>query len=199
MKKLPSKFILSIRPKEYLKQGLSHCGAYSVKAILSAYGKDNKQHPKAYHPHWIGRVTGFTFGRTYWVNILRNYGIHAEVGRAKHLSDEKKLIFLKSLLATNNPVMIRIGNGYWRGNSFNLILSKVIPHFITLWGYDDRNKLFYVYDSGLSPEYYTNNIPIGNTIRTYSEILRDWAFGAFHPTLWLNGTIGNNLYIKVNR
>lgn len=45
MKKNPVKFILTRKPEEYLKQGLSHCGVYSLKAILSAYGKDNKIHP----------------------------------------------------------------------------------------------------------------------------------------------------------
>ena len=32
--------ILANHPKEYLEQGLTQCGAFSVKAILSAYGKD---------------------------------------------------------------------------------------------------------------------------------------------------------------
>lgn len=197
IKNLPSIFVLSIKPKEYLKQGLSHCGAYSVKGILSAYGKDNKKHPKEYHPHRIGKITGFTFGKDYYVKILRNYGLAAETGQAGHLPPREKINLLKSLLAKNSPVMIRIGNGFWSGKRFNYLLSKITPHWITLWGYNDTKKLFYVYDSGLSAEHYEKNIPIGNTTRKYSEILRDWNFGALHPTCLLIGTAVNYLYIRL--
>lgn len=40
--------ILTRIPKEYLEQGFTQCGAFSVKAILSAYGKDDKKHPRDY-------------------------------------------------------------------------------------------------------------------------------------------------------
>ena len=52
---LPSTYILSVKPKEYLVQGISHCGVYCVKGILGAYGKDDKIHPKDYHTNWIGK------------------------------------------------------------------------------------------------------------------------------------------------
>lgn len=195
-KKIPGKYILSIRPKEYLTQGLSHCGAYSVKGILSAYGIDNKSHPKEYHPQWLGKTIGITFGKDYYANILRSYGIKANVGNADQISSQDKLNLLKAHLSGNNPIMLRIGNGFWSGKSFNYLLSRLTPHWITLWGYDDQKEIFYVYDSGLSPEYYTKDIPIGNTIRTYSEILRDWNFGVWHSLCWIVGTTGNYLYIK---
>lgn len=73
----PSKFILSRKPKEYLKQGISHRGEYAVKGILSAYGLDIKSHPKEYHLNWTGTVTGTTLGPHYLIKILRKNGIDA--------------------------------------------------------------------------------------------------------------------------
>lgn len=111
MSNLPSQYILTIKPKEYLQQGPSHCGVYSIKGILSAYGKDIKGHPKEYHPYKIGRLTGMTFGGGYYVQILKTYGVKSEIKTAENLSDSDKLILIKKLLFANTPVMIRIGNG----------------------------------------------------------------------------------------
>jgi hypothetical protein len=59
----PKKVVLTTKPDKYLKQGFSHCGVYSVKAILEAYGLDDKKHPKDYHTNRLGKVTGWTMGR----------------------------------------------------------------------------------------------------------------------------------------
>lgn len=93
---LNTKMILSVKPKEYLIQGPSHCGAYSVKGILSAFGKDDKGHPKEYHTNFICRLTGSTLSKSYYPNILKRYGIHAEFKTAKDLSNSNKINLLKN-------------------------------------------------------------------------------------------------------
>ena len=113
MSEIPPTFILSRKPKEYLKQGLSHCGVYSVKAILSAFGLDNRKHPKEYQTNWIGKnLFSMAIGEKYYDKIFQSYGVHSETRTAKNLSDDEKLTLLKELLSQDNPVMIRIGNGY---------------------------------------------------------------------------------------
>lgn len=87
---IPKKFILSIKPKEYLVQGPSHCGVYSVKGILSAYGKDNKKHPKEYHSNWFRRETSLTWGKNYYADIFQKYGISAEENTAQKLPNNDK-------------------------------------------------------------------------------------------------------------
>jgi len=197
MDKLPSKYVLTLKPKDYLKQGLSHCGVYSLKAILSAYGRDDKNHPKEYHTNWIGRnLFSFATGRRYYDNIFTSYGIKAKTQSAGHLSNEEELNLLKTLLSKNTPVMIRIGNGYLT-DSYNPILGRLIPHWITLWGYDDNKNLFYIYDSGLPIKHWSKNLPIGNTTRKYKEILRDWNFGKWQPWCW-NSSFKNNLYTAIS-
>ena len=195
MRQFPSKYLLTIRPKKYLQQGLSHCGVYSVKAILSAYGLDNKSHPKYYHPHWLGRLTGSTFGRQYYINILKNHGVDAEIKSAEKISDSERTILLKKLLSNNTPVMIRIGNGYVT-DKYNRIIGRLAPHWITLWGYDNGKHFFYVYDSGLLKQYW-KKLPVGNITRSYEETLRDWKFGKWQPYTWPLVGRSDYLYIEV--
>ena len=192
----PNKYILTIKPKEYRTQGLSHCGVYSIKAILNAYGLDNKTHPKYYHPNLLGRITGLTLGKNYNADILRSYGIQAETKTAKHHSNLEKIQILKEILSRDTPVMLRIGNGYL-SDKYNPVLGKIIGHWITLWGYDDDKQIFYVYDSGLQKKYWKVNIPIGNTIRTYEEILRDWNFGNIQFWVWPFSSADTFLYIQI--
>ena len=181
-----SKFVLSKKPKEYLKQGLSHCGVYCVKAILSAYSKDDKQHPKEYHTNWIGRnLFSFATGIKYYDKILASYGIKSETKSAEDLSNPERIELLKTLLSKDTPVMIRIG------------IRRLMPHWVTIWGYDDDKKIFYVYDSGLPVKYWDEFLPVGNTIRTYQEILRDWNFGRWQPWCW-NTSTQNSLYTKID-
>lgn len=198
---LPKRFIVSKRPKQYLKQGPSHCGVYCVKAILSAYGKDNEKAPQDYHIDWLRRKSplSFTFGKHYYDKIFKKYGLHTETKSAEKLTDQERLIQLKLILVKNLPVMIRIGNGFIRNNRYNRILGRIIPHWITLWGYDDTQQTFHVYDSGLPKHYWRDkNLPIGNTTRTYNEILRDWKFGRWNPTAW-NNSAENNLYVEIKK
>lgn len=177
--------ILSRAPKQYLEQGLIHCGAFSVKAILSAYGKDVKDNPRDYHTNFLAKYiatspTGPTPAS--WVRVLKSYGVPAELGNTKGMTDEKRIEFLKKILDTDSPAMIRIGNGYSKNGKYHPLAAKFISHWITLWGYDDEKQIFYVYDSYVPVKRQDKNIPIGNTTRTFAEILRDWKMG--FPPQW---------------
>ena len=195
---LPKRFIVSKKPQQYLKQGLSHCGVYSVKAVLSAYGKDDKGHPKEYHTNWIGQnLFSLSTGQDYYDKILGFYGIRSKTQSAEDLSSEEKIELLKTLLSKDTPVMIRIGNGYL-GNGYNPIVGKLMPHWITLWAYDDSKRIFYVYDSGLPIKYWDKSLPVGNTTRTYNEVIRDWEFGRLQPWCW-NTSFKNNLYVEIKK
>lgn len=174
MSKFPHRVVLDVRPKEYLKQGISHCGAYSVKAILSSYGLDKTRHPKEYHPGRFGRFTGITMNRQYWPAVFGTHGLKATPKSVSNLVDEAKLNVLKQLLTKGNPVMVSVGNGYLPSGRYSYVMGKIVGHWITLWGYDDKKEIFYVYDSAVPKERYDKKIPIGNTKRTYIEMLRDW-------------------------
>ena len=195
---LHNKFIVSKKPKEYLVQGPSHCGAYSIKGILSAFGLDSRGHPKEYHTNKFGELTGWTIGKSYWVKILKSYGIDSKMDSADDLSHDEKLNLLKRFISEDTPVMIRIGNGFYHSREYSKLLGKIVPHWITLWGFDGAKQIFYVYDSGMLKKHWDKNLPTGNTTRTYQEILRDWNFGRWQSWNWYVST-ENYLYIKINK
>lgn len=185
---------MPIQPKRYLEQGISHCGAYAVEGILSAYGEVVKEAPEQYQQSLLGRYLGSSTSRDL-VRLLGNYGFKGIVGTAARLDDQEKMELLKQLLLEGTPVIMRIGNGYLENGEYNLMQGILMGHWITVWGYDDIEKVFYVYDSGIRKVQY-DEVPIGNKKRTYQEILRDWSkSGLIQPWMWGK----KNLYIKLSK
>lgn len=178
--------ILNRRPKEYLEQGLTQCGAFSVKAIISAYGKDDGRRPRDYNATILGKLFSLVGTKT-WLRVLRSYGLNAERGETKNLSNEERLKFLKETIDHESAIMIRIGNGFLKNGQYNPLVAYFVGHWITLWGYDDEKQIFYIYDSYVPLARHNKTIPIGNTIRTFSEVLRDWGKG--FPPIWWYGFI----------
>lgn len=189
----PSQVVLRIHPKQYLKQGLNHCGVFAVKGILSALGIDDKLIPEEYHINRFGRLIGFASPQSL-VKIMHSYGVDAFVKDAGNMSNQEKLEVLTHQLRTGNPVMIRIGNGFNRSDgTWSRFRWFVIGHWITLWGYDDQRGIFYVYDPAVPDALDDKNIPIGNKKRAYQEIIRDWSWSGL-----LTFTLPRFLYIELH-
>lgn len=179
---IPIKYTLTRKPKEYLKQGAVHCGVYTAKAVLEAYGKGIHSDPIKYHVATINRITGTMFKSTDLVNVLKKYGLTSSVKFIKEQNDKQKLEILKNILRQNTPVPVTIGNGYSYKNGsiiYSVLKSFLVGHVISVWGYDDTEGVFYIYDSAVPKKYYSKNIPIGNIKRPYNDFLRDWN-GAVH-------------------
>ena len=175
MKKIKTVFV-TVKPKEYLQQGIRYCGGYAIKSILSAYGLDNGRNPKEYLLS-LYKSLGFTTP-IILKRILKTYGLKATIKRINALSDDKKLEAIKNELNRNHPIIMLVGNGYSPTREYSPFRRQCISHYITIWGYNEKEKIFYVYDSYVSKKSY-DKIKIGNIKRTYSEILRDWK-GAFY-------------------
>ena len=56
---------------------------------------------------------------------------------------------------------------------YSALAGIIVGHWITVWGYDDVETVFYVYDPAVPLRLYDKDIPAGNKKRTYAEILRD--------------------------
>ncbi|MEK7099410.1 MAG: hypothetical protein AAB916_02740 [Patescibacteria group bacterium] len=165
------RFVVSKRPREYLKQGgPTGCGLYAIKGILSAYGKDDGKNLFAYYPMGI---LPFITTPSRLIHILRSYGFDAKWGRVQESSDTEKLTALKEMLLLDAPVMLHIGNGYRKNGIWSKTRWRIVSHWITLWGFDDKTGVFYIYDPCVPRRYHDKNIPIGNTQRTYEQVLRD--------------------------
>src|SRR3989337_1814202 len=98
---LPNSFVVGSEALEYEEQGPSHCGAYSVKAVLNSLGRYKKRHPKYLHTNFFCKITGVTLGKNYYVGILRKHGIDSSFRNAS-MGYEDKIGLLKKLLVTNN-------------------------------------------------------------------------------------------------
>lgn len=191
MRYIPNKFILPVKPSEYFKQCRSHCGMYAIKGILSAYGLDAHESPENYHPNLIGKFTGITLPWTF-PQVLNKYGLRAEIKLAQG-SRESKISFLKTNLHKDHPIVLLIGNGYSQNGNYSSFRAKFILHWITLWGYDDMEKVFYVYDSAVPKDRYDREIPIGNKKGGYDDVIRDWGAGILSFGFW------KYLYIPVTK
>ena len=171
-------FVVSKKPKEYLKQGPTGCGLYAIKGILSAYGKDDGRNPFVYYP---AGVLPFITTRLRLINILRSRGFDAHWRSARELSNAQKLAALKESLLRDTPVMLHIGNGYRKNGIWSKTRWLLVSHWVTLWGFDDEKSVFYIYDPCVPLRYHDKDVPIGNTQRTYDQVLRDWGGG---PRWW---------------
>lgn len=178
----PEKYVVRRKPKQYLKQGMVHCGVYTAKAILEAYGKGVHNDPIKYHVSFLSKITGTMFRSQDLIDVFRKYGLRIKAVCAKDYDDSQKLLMLKKVLLKDKPITVFIGNGYTYSKGikgYNPMKALLVGHIISLWGYNDRERVFYLYDSAVSKECYDTDIPIGNVKRTYKDFLRDWK-GAFH-------------------
>lgn len=177
--------LIKIKPKEYLEQGMRYCGGYTIKAILSAYKLDDGRKPNEYLPS-LKKSLGFTTPKIIQ-RVLKTYRINSQIKNADKLSDKEKIELIKNEINKNHPVVILIGNGYSKKGKYSWLQRQLIAHWISVWGYNDKEKVFYIYDSFAHKK---ENIPIGNVKRTYSQVLRDWN-GAFYTKSYL--------YIKIKK
>lgn len=176
-KQLPERHIVNKEPREYLIQGKMHCGVYTAKAVLEAFGKGVHKNPRGYHVSFLNKITGTMFRLQDLVNVFKKYGLNTKAVCAKDLDYAQKLLLLKELLLKNVPIPVTIGNGYKytkMGVEFSKLKSLLVGHFISIWGYDDKEGVFYLYDSGVPKTHYSKNVPIGNIKRTYKDFSRDW-------------------------
>ena len=163
--------IIDVKPKKYLQQGIRYCGGYTIKAILSAYNRDDGRHPKEYLP----RLTRFIRFATPKViqQEFHKHNFEAPIRRANNFSNNQKINLLKKELNKNHPIVILVGNGYTPKGKYISVQRHLISHWISIWGYDNKEKVFFIYDSYCNPKYY-DKVPVGNVKRTYNQILRDW-------------------------
>jgi hypothetical protein len=188
------KVILPFHPKEYRIQKLTYCGAYNVHHILQAYGFTPPLHPKDLQTHWYAKTFGGSPSKNYYGEIMQSYGLKAEINNADDLSETEQIDLCKDLLNNGNPVLLNVGS-YFSATTgkWTPIKGFLMKHWITLWGYDDTEEIFYVYDPRAT-DANPSGLPIGNTTRSYKTIVKIWGGGM---TAW--AVLGRRAYYTINR
>jgi len=193
--------IINKKPKEYLPQGLRYCSGFTIKGILSAYNLDDGRSPREY-------LGFFSIASPKFIKkILEKYGFSCQIKKAINFSYKDKIRLLKKELNKDHPVILLIGNGYSHNGKYSWIRQQLIPHWITIYGYNDKEKVFYIYDSFFHSRSKTptesfekpqnsklskknfdaisfgngghSKSSIGNVKRTYKQLLRDWEGAIF--------------------
>jgi hypothetical protein len=161
--------VVSYFPREYPHQLGLTCGEFNLMGIVDAFDLDYQQLER---PRLRIRMFGFSFIQDI-VERLQAHGLSAPVRLANRLSDREKLALLKDHLDQDQPVLIAIGNGHFSRSRFAPVARYFVGHLITLFGYSDHHRCFYVYDPYLAGPY-TGDIPVGNEVRSYEQLLWDW-------------------------
>ena len=164
-----NKKIVKFHPSDYETQKGLTCGETNAKTIIQGFGKVYQ--PLENTPLRV-KIFGFSFVKD-MLKLINANGLYASIQYASGIDDNERLAIIRNHIDYDVPVLIAIGNGHIRRGEYNPILRYLVGHFITVYGYDDKEEVFYVYDSYLKGSY-EGNLPVGNEVRTYREFLADW-------------------------
>lgn len=167
--KINGDIVVEHAPKEFPRQEGLTCGEANFKAILAAFNIPFK-------PQESLRLRIRFFGYSFVQDIsdlLDIHGVSAPVRHANHLTDQEKLAVIKRHIDNDQPVILAIGNGFLQRGVYTPIARYFIGHFITVYGYSDEERVFYIYDPYLEGSF-PGEIPVGNDARTFDELIRDW-------------------------
>lgn len=146
------------------------CAHYSLKAVIEWNDKKVKN-IEDYSSNRRSRNTYFMTPR--WIKkVLKKYKLKYTVLKAKKLNKDEKLFLLRQNLK-DGPIILLIANGQTKKKRFSLRKALIHRHYITLRWYNNKKKIFYVYDS--STKRNTENEVIDWTLEIpYKYILKAW-------------------------
>jgi len=156
-------------PTRYPKQRGLTCGEANARSIIESFGIAYETPER---PGLIVRLIGYSLLRDLR-RLLDVHGLSGPIRSSPHGSDEERLAILRNHLDCGEPVILAIGNGHLRRGVYYPWARLLLGHYITLYGYNDVQRRFAIYDSYLdgTPR---EPIPAGNETRGYDELLRDW-------------------------
>jgi hypothetical protein len=161
-------------PKNYPRQQGLTCGESNARTIVESF---NLLFQMSASPSLRVRLFGFSFLQDIQSLLVFN-GLSAPIRFASKLAPSEMLQILQSHIDQDEPVLLAIGNGHLGRGRYLPTARLFIGHFITLYGYNAEQQIFYIYDPYLEGAY-SQTIPIGNEVRTFEEVLRDWS-GPFY-------------------
>ena len=186
---LDGRFVIKETPPEWFplrNRRFGWCAHYSLKAVIE--WKNNIKKPiEEYSADWRSRNT---YLMTPWgiIKVLKKYNLKYSILKAKSFTKDEKLLLLKENLK-KWPIILLVANWQTRDKWFLLWKALTHRHYISLWWYDEKNKIFYVYDSNTRRK--TENGTMKWTLKVpYKYILKEW-------WIWASKIIYNNYAIAI--
>jgi len=150
------------------------CAHHSLKAVIE-WKKWWSQPMKEYSADWWSRTTYLM--TPWWIKkVLKKHQLSYEILRAKSLDEKEKLELLKSNLK-KGPIILLVANGQTKKKWFSRRRAFFHWHYVTLWWYNDKENVFYVYDSNTRRT--TEKYLMKGTIKVpYKYVLKERGIGA---------------------
>lgn len=175
-------FLVDKLPPEWFplrKRKIWWCAHYSLKAVIE-WKNEKIKDLEDYSVDWRSRNTYLM--TPWWIlKVLKKYKLDYSILKAKKLKENEKLFLLKQNLK-DGPIILLVANWQTKKNRFNRGKALTHWHYITLWWYNDKKKIFYVYDSNTKRK--TNNTVMEWTLEVpYKYILKSrwiWATKIIH-------------------
>jgi len=165
-------FLVDKIPPEWFplrKRRFWGCAHYSLKAVIEWNWKKVKD-IKDYSSDWWSRNTYFM--TPWWIKkVLKKYNLRYSILNARKLRDKERLFLLKQNLK-DWPIILLVANWQTKKKRFLWWKALIHWHYVTLWWYNDKKKIFYVYDSNTKRSLWSKwmlEVP-------YKYILKEWKF-----------------------
>lgn len=165
-------FFVSKRPPEWFplrNRKIWGCAHYSLKAVIE-WEKNIEKPIENYSSDWWSRNTYLM--TPWWIKkVLKRYKLKYTILNARKLSDDGRLFLLKQNLK-DGPIILLIANWQTKKKRFSWRKALTHRHYVTLWWYNEKKKIFYVYDSNTKRnpwKQWTLEIP-------YKYVLKGWKF-----------------------
>lgn len=162
------------------------CAHYSLKAVIE--WKRNKSKP--IEEYSAGRWSRNTYLMTprSMKKVLKRYKLNYTVLNADGLNDEERLNLLKENLK-KWPIILLVANGQTKRKRFSRWRALTHWHYVSLWWYNEKKKIFYVYDSNTKRQ--TQGEVLEWTLRVpYKYILKEW-------WIWASNIMYTNYAISI--
>lgn len=180
-------FLILDTPPEWFirrKKKFWTCAHHSLKAVIEGKTGELKK-LRDYSCDWWSRLTYLMTPRGI-KKILRRHQLSFRTIKAKNLTVNQKIDLLKQEMK-RGPLILLIGNGLTLKKFFSWRKALTHWHYITLRGYNDKEQIFYVYDSNTkrkTEQYmmkWTVKIPYQYVIKSRSlgasKLLYNYAIG----------------------
>jgi len=146
------------------------CGMYTLKAVIEWYNGSQINNWRYYASGRLGRKFWYMFPDSL-MDVLKQHGLSSKRIHCRRTRKERKIEILKSLLQ-KWPVILLISHAYSSKRNFSFRRAFTLQHYITLWWYDDKKRIFYVYDSNTEKAHHRwSTLPVGNIILEYDRLL----------------------------
>ncbi len=158
------------------------CGMITMQSIIQ-YKTNELYDYKELKGNMISK-TWYIFPRSI-KKILARYNIESRI--SNYNSKDNTIEFIKQKIQ-KWPLILLIGHAFkkWRDFSYLWALSQ---HYVSIWGFDDERKVFYIHNSKPHKKFLDNLLPVWNMEVKYDVLMKAWNFSYF----WLR----KNLYIEI--